>query len=239
MLLESMNEKEITAQLQQEYRKILDTTLPRISHEYEKERKKLKIDKTRTYHKEYCIKTAGKNSWMIFVGKQPSVPKFKDAYSTYQVCCTYYHTKKGLQIFVPEPTQTLLMVYYGHFFKRYNERLHLNLPDTLAAVKHYFKNNIYLHADIWAEKEHIYAVAITKYGLMLGNVMYENKWVLWKTFVSRDLLRKDQDEMEIELITQLQAQIAEKLEKNEPYDKMKLQNTMSILYALTDKNIVE
>ncbi len=235
MLVEAMTYKEITAQVMSEYDKILSTTMLRLGLEYEKERKKLKIDKKRTYRKEYVIKTAGKNTWIIILGKAPSQEKFTDRYCTNTCCATYYYNSKGLQVFNPQSTKVILAVYNGHFFMRYNERLRLNLKTPIDIVKHFFKYNSYIEPQITVKGDRLFALGICKSGMLLGEAINDYTWVQWRTFVSKDLLKPGQDELEIELITNLQAQIASEIEK-EGHDKLHVQNLLNKLYVITGKS---
>jgi hypothetical protein len=71
MLVPAMNHQEIAAQIKSEYNKICRTTLLRLGDEYDRERRKRRIPKEDMYSKEYEIKTAGKNNWIIFLHKAP------------------------------------------------------------------------------------------------------------------------------------------------------------------------
>ena len=135
MLVEAMNPVEIATQVYREYSKIYFTTAQRLLKEYDRERRKLKIDKSRIYTRHYTIKTAQKNNWIIFIGKAPSKEKYKGMECANTCCMVYYYTSKGFRVFVPV-SDKIFVVYNGHVFKRYNERLNLNLASTLEAAIH-------------------------------------------------------------------------------------------------------
>ena len=219
MLVEAMSPVEIATQVYREYSKIFYTTAQRLLHEYNRERRKLKIDKSRIYTKHYAIKTAQKNNWIIFIGKAPSKDKYKGMACANACCMVYYYTSKGFRVFVPS-SDKIFIVYNGHLFKRYNERLNLNLPNTLEAAIHYFKYNCYMHPHAIEKNEKMYTIGFCRDGFLLGEVKYNNVWLEWKTFVSRNLARADQDEMEKELMEQLHS-IETELGK-ETADTMKL-----------------
>ena len=69
MLVEAMNYQEITKEVMRDFEKLRVNTEPRLSDAYEKERRKFKIDKSRTYPKACPVKTATKNTWILFLAK--------------------------------------------------------------------------------------------------------------------------------------------------------------------------
>lgn len=100
MLVDSMDHKEIKNQLTDEYEKIQGTTVQRLVKEYARERVDLKIDKAKNYPRNYSIKTAGKNNWIIFLTKPPFVNKYRGINDT-TVCAIAYTTiKKGYGFFI-------------------------------------------------------------------------------------------------------------------------------------------
>jgi len=101
MLVEAMNPVEIATQVYREYSKIYFTTAQRLLKEYDRERRKLKIDKSRIYTRHYTIKTAQKNNWIIFIGKAPSKEKYKGMECANTCCMVYYYTSKGFRVLVP------------------------------------------------------------------------------------------------------------------------------------------
>lgn len=220
MLVQAMNHAEIAAQIYREYDKIYSTTVQRLLNEYDRERRKFKIDKTRMYTKHYAIKTAGKNNWIIFIGKAPSREKYTGTQCTNACCMVYYYTAKGLRVFVPS-SKIIFLAYNGHLFKRYNERLNLNLTGTLEAAIHHFTYNGYMHPHVIEKNGELYVIGFCKDGFLLGQIAYNNTWLVWKTFVSRDLAKINQDEMEQQLIDELRDYIETEIRK-ETIDAMKL-----------------
>jgi len=234
MLVEAMNPVEIVTQVYREFSKIYCTTLPRLVNEYDRERRKLKIDKSRIYTRHYAIKTAQKNNWIIFIGKAPSKEKYKGMGCANTCCMVYYYTSKGFRVFVP--STNMCVVYNGHLFKRYNERLNLNLASTLEAAIHYFKYNGYEYHNAFEKKGQIYTIGFCKDGLLFGQLKHNNVWLEWKTFISRNLARADQDEMEQQLIQQLQDSIETEL-KNETADTTTLKIIQDKIKAVIGAHI--
>ncbi len=234
MLVPSMNATEIKTQVYREFDKLFNTTVKRLSTEYDRERKKLKIDKTRMYVKDYHIKTTGKNNWIICIGKAASKEKY-DGIGTLAVCTVvYYYTEKGIRVFNPLK-DGFVAVYNGHLFQRYNERLHLNLSQPVDILSHFFKNDAELHDTIIEKQQRQYTVGFCKSGMLLGEYIPEDNWQIWKTFVSRDLTRASQHETENELLNDLYVQLEAAL-KSDNCDKKQvwmLQNKISYLTGRT------
>lgn len=202
MIVPAMNEKEVEAEIKKDFARIHKSTIPRLAFEYDRERRKLKMDKTSDYNKVYQIKTAGKNQWMIFIKKASGKPKYKQACDGTFFCVVYYYTKQGLNVCRINNPSDDLEFFYGHFFKRYNERQKLNLPDTLSAVKHFFNNNENFRSILSHSKNEraqpgtMFAESICKDGLALG-IHYISTWhTVYKTFISHHLLTKNQRSVE-------------------------------------------
>lgn len=133
MLVPAMTHEEVTAQIKIEYCKIQATTLLRMGAEYDRERRKFRINKEAMYPKEYEIKTTGKNNWIIFLDKGPAAKKYTGTESLSYLCVIYYYSNKGLMAYWP--ADKVLAGFTSHFFKRYNERLCLNLSNPIEIVK--------------------------------------------------------------------------------------------------------
>ncbi len=202
MIVPAMNEKEIESEIKKDFARIHKSTVPRLAVDYDRERRKLKIDKSGDYNKIYSIKTAGKNQWMIFMKKATGKPKYKQAWDATFFCVVYYYTKQGLNVCRVYDLDGELEFFYGHFFSRYNERQQLKLPNTLSAVKHFFNNNesfrsIFSHTKKErAQPGTMFTESVCKEGLALG-IYYTGTWhTVYKTFISRHLLTKQQRSVE-------------------------------------------
>lgn len=211
MLVPSMNYREITEQVKRDHDKIVATTLLRLGQEYDKERRKFKIDKKRTYTKVYSFKTATKNNWMVVLGKSPS----KEVYAspgeslTY-AAFTYFFDSTGLRVFQwAQPG--VIQAYNSHFFARYNERMGLGLSQPLDIVKHYFINNGHAGYKAVPQANRMHSIGFTTHGLSLGDFLLDEMWVIWRTFVSKDMSRPHQDDIEHELIVELHSEMVKAL----------------------------
>ena len=232
MLVPSMNPQEITKEVLTDFNKLYDTTATRLGGEYNRERKKLKIDKTKAYIKTYTVKTHSKNPWILYLRKAPAIDKYQDEDSIHVGFVTYYYGGKGLTVFNMSPASQL-QVFYGHFFKRYNERMNLNLSTPIDVVKNYFFRNGYAGYSVIPKEGKEYVMGFSPEGILLGELQHNRLWLVNKTFVSRDLSRHDQDEAEKALILKLRKEIDVALRNPMPVDPISNSN-MSVVKALEE-----
>ena len=233
MLVPSMNHSEICSQVKREYDKIYKTTILRLGEEYDRERKKLKIKKESFYPKEYAIKTAGKNNWIIFMHKGPGIEKYTGKNCIYMLSIVYYYSDKGLRVFYMAG-EDLLVGFNAYFFKRYNERLGLNLSNPIDIVKEHLRKGVYSQIKLIQKNNRIHIIGFGIDGLRLGEVKYDMTYVEWKTFVSRDLTYRKQDEIEKELIEDLRIQIEEAV-KDEMCNPRDIERKKNVYLSLTQR----
>jgi hypothetical protein len=212
MLLTTMTDAEISTQIHKEYSILWDTTVERLLGEYDRERRKLKVDKASTYEKDYRVKTHGKNNWIICIGKQPSYPKYTGDESTCITCAVYYHAERGTRVLIPADGGRT-SVFNPHFFHRYNERLNLQLQKPLDVIVHFLKNSKDIYDYLSPHQNKIKVNGYCKNGLLFGELSPDKKWLVWKTFVSRDLAKPEQEQMEAILKGQLAKQLLDDLER--------------------------
>ncbi len=230
MLVKSMNPFEITREIKKEYATLYNTTMKRLEEEYTRERRRWKVDKTSEYPKVYCIKTAGKNNWILILRKALYIHKFESQADINVISLVYYYGKKGLEVFCCT-TAEMIGVYYGHFFNRYNERMNLGLSEPLSLVKQYFIKNCSGAYQLSQKGQRFYAIKFCNEGIELGEILADSKWMVMKTFVSRDLLRPDQDEEEKELIAQMKSEI-EIGKKGVPLNEGRLRSNILALQVM-------
>lgn len=232
MLVESMNPDEITREVIRDFDKLQETTAERLGDEYDRERRKLKISVIKTYPKVYPIKTASKNTWLLFLSKAPSLEKYKGKDSINVSYIVYYYNSKGLRV-IHRSSGKCLEIYNGHFFKRYNERMNLKLESPLDIVKSYFMYGSHSVYSIVTKNDKEYTIGISSEGILLGELRHNRLWLINKTFISRDLSRPSQDEVENELICSLQKEIERALGSPHLYeDKIRLNR--NIVNSLTN-----
>jgi len=228
MIVESMDHLELKKEVLRDFQKLRETTEERLAAAYDKERRKFKIEKTRSYSKVYPVKTASKNNWLIFINKAPAQEIYK-GFDSMNVCyVVYFYTSTGLSVI--NIASGHLELYYGHFFKRYNERMKLGLTNTLDAVKKYFANGGFGVYSVVKKDGKDYSIGLSGEGILLGEVIHNRQWVINKTFISRDIMRSDQDATEKELMDTLHNDILKALvtRQDDAYKK-----SSNIIAALT------
>jgi hypothetical protein len=211
MLVEKMTPEEINIEIFTDWNAVKGS-LDRLTKEYDRERAKRKISKTETYHKTYAIKSHKKNLWNFLLSKAPSENTYKGVDSINICSIVNYYTPLGLRVFKIMPSGGL-SVYNAHLFTRYNDRMSLGLIKPLDIVLHFFKNNGYYTAKIISREERELSIATCKDGLLLGELLRANNWILHKTFIDKGLKSKAQDKIEEGLLNSLQEAIVQELNK--------------------------
>jgi hypothetical protein len=210
-----MNCKEVIAEVKRDYDKLFDTTVQRLAAEYDRERRKLKIDKQRRYPRLYSIKTKTKNNWLIVLEKRPSSEKYQGIATIIVCAVVYYYDNVGLNVLHWSDDTKILQSFYGHVFERYNERMKLGINRLIDIVKVFINYNAHAHYESLHKDDKCYMLGFSKHGFLLGEYTEEFNWITWKTFVTRDLLRKDQDETEQSVLNEFQKEIEDHLRKKD------------------------
>lgn len=196
-----MNHKEVAAEFMRDLEKIKATTLERLLLEYDRERRKWKINPAKDYAKVYTIKTKAKNNWIIILRKPYSIEKYKDTGDICYCCISYYHDKNGLTVLRPRDTDECIEAYWGHFFNRYNERMHLNLSSIVEVIKTFFLNSGCVGYHIYPERNNK-TVGICSEGFLFGNLDKESNWIINKTFVSKEIAFDNQNKAGQKILAQ-------------------------------------
>lgn len=225
MLVAKMNNKELHKEIMNDYYYIKDSIHEQlIIEKYDKLRKKNKIHKSEIYAKTFEIDTPLKNKWFLVVNKAHSDIRYKYPRPVGIFFLTYYYNDIGLRVFKIKPDNngrnaTELAVYNGHFFKRYNERMNLNLINPLDRVKHYFENNGIVHSRV-VDTKYLVLEGKTKNGYVFGQIENDGKWFVYKTFISNDMMKKHQSSLSEELEHSLLNQITQEI-STEGFDRVK------------------
>ena len=204
MLVETMNDKEVGLEVFRDWDAITNsTTFERIGKDYDKLRRKNKTDKLAPFFKYYEIKTAQKNKWVFLLRKENTDQKYDGLQSIAFLCFTYYYTGIGLRVLKIIKSGGL-SVFNGHVFQRYNERMKLNMTLPLDVVKHFFIQNGFFTSRIVPKENREFIVGTCIDGMLLGEVQNDSHWVVFKTFLNRELLRPEQQEEEVDILLSLQ-----------------------------------
>jgi hypothetical protein len=230
-----MNHKEVTAEFMRDLEKIKATTLERLLSEYDRERRKWKINPANDYTKVYTIKTKAKNNWIIIIRKPYSISKYKNTGDTCSCCITYYHSKEGLLVLRHRDEENGIEAYWGHFFSRYHQRMHLNLSSMVDIIKNFFINSGSVVYHIHPNKN-FRSTGICKEGFLFGRFDQENNWIINKTFVSKEIAFDNQNKAGQKIIQQFSAQLLMQL-FNEDSDERETVHKTDMLLSFTGKKL--
>ena len=88
----------------------------------------------------------------------------------------------------------VIVIQTGHFFKRYHERLHLDIVKPLEIVKHYMRHTDFYKPAISHDSDEDKCLCMTEVygGAALGYYIEEKNYLCMKTFVSNEMLGKSQ-----------------------------------------------
>ena len=190
MLVEEMTVAEINKAVYSDYNIIRQSsTQDRLEHLYLEQRKKLNIDKNESWPFLNPIKTKVKNNWLLMIEKDPKVGPVRSKNEIRTAYFTYYHTDKGIRVFNP-CAGDMLLVFKGHVFTRYKERMGLTFNDPMTIIKHFFATNFSpikktFDKDIHGVKNFM---SIEKDGYLMGDIQeYPGNivWYVHKTFIAK------------------------------------------------------
>jgi hypothetical protein len=213
MLIETMTPDEITNEILVDF-EIVKKSWSRLAEDYDKVRRRNKIEKHLTFAKTFEIKTKKKNKWIFVFSKAPSEETYKNMGSINICSVVYYYNSIGLRAFKIMPTGGL-NVFNGHVFSRYNERMNVGLNKPEEIIKHFFENNGYSTTRIIKKENKEFTISVCSDGLLLGELQEYRSWLVNKTFINKSLQHMDQEKIEEELVTNLENEIVEELNKFE------------------------
>lgn len=209
MILSTMSYQEIIKEVNLDLEKIASSsTLSRLSQEYDKQRKKLKIDKKSIFPVFKGIKTHSKNQWIILLNKASNLEKYENVSNIGITFLTYYYQGDKIRIIKATPSGGI-SIYNHHLFQRYNERLDLKIANILGVVKKYFLNNSNVIYTNQKPDELIDSIGVISDGFILGRILDEGKVILNNTFISKSMAFKEQLEKEDHSIKNIEAHLQE------------------------------
>lgn len=149
--------------------------------------KMMRKQKLKTHLHVYDYVSRNKNKWIIHidVGKK-DVARF---FMTY-----FYVENKIAAVGVIDGKQ--LLYFTTHFFKRYKERLKLDIAVPEDILRHYVKHSSHYVVDyLGLVNENVVKVFISaKQGVILGNLHRDIGFCKMNTFITHDMLKEDQVE---------------------------------------------
>ncbi len=218
MLVNTMTDSEVYIEVVKDYQAI-QHSIDRIVKDYDKKRRKNKIDKKKSYSQSHSFKSKLKNNWTLVLNKSLSSNSYKGLDSIAWTVYTYYFSKIGLRVLKIPASNEGLIVYNGHLFNRYNTRMSLGLNEPLEKVKHFFTNNPTQMGKAREGKDGVlYTMTKVKNGLLLGDVQMNGEWAVYKTFITNEMMHKEQDDTIRTFIDSFKKELSEDINK-EDFDK--------------------
>jgi hypothetical protein len=107
------------------------------------------------------------------------------------------HVVYGLDFINSDTKKIEVVKYNGHFWKRYRERSHPELTKQTDLVKSFFNHNRDFDRGVKQELEDgsLLLAYVTNEGMSIGWHLREKKFVHMKTFLSHDMLNKNQQSL--------------------------------------------
>lgn len=191
MLVPSMTLEEICKEIDKDY-PILFRKTSYVMHKLERALSKSEKEKGFVHFYDYCSKYQNHWIYRVCITKKESLVS----------CLLLYHNGRG-HIAIGATPDKNIFYYTGHFFERYNERCKLGLK-SLDDIYHAYLNAIYrFHfQDIEEVAPGIFKTfCVIESGIILG--MHNRRLKLFKanTFISNNMLRKDQLQLKIKVLT--------------------------------------
>jgi len=176
-----------------EIRKEIEADRPAIVHKLisltDKGLKQMRKTNMSRLHKSMDYISPRKNNWIIgYTFRAPS----KDKSIVHYVAIMYI--PGGFTVFYPPPNDPVIMLYTSHFFKRYNERLHLNLTDPKEKIRHFMLNGSETpYEKLEDVNENAFSFfARNQMGVLLGMHYKKENIAKFNTFLSEDMLKGSQ-----------------------------------------------
>jgi len=184
MIVNTMNVDEVCHELLLEYDAVVRRGLS-LMRIYEQEMNRKHITHT-TKLTEYL--SPRHNHWLILLMHEGHVT---DGSPT-----LYQYNENGMMSYSVShfEKRRRVIIQNGHFFKRYNERMKLNLTKPIDILKHYMKYNNIIQPTITNEGVEDKRIVLAEVygGAALGYFIPEQEYLCMKTFVTHDMLHKTQ-----------------------------------------------
>lgn len=166
--------------------------------------KKLKRNKAESFYEVFDYVSPNRNTWFYSI-RFDSKRDIKKGHCHVFAACWYVSTV-GFRACVPSLSKnTPFIIFSGHLFDRYKERTNCEIENRLDLVKHYFKHNNTANFqvvdesldldEIDTEKGKCDMYRNSRKGIELGYADLEANCIIMNTFVSNNLLRRDQSKV--------------------------------------------
>lgn len=215
MILSIMDDREIVSNIKDDYRLICSRYDERISKEYDKIRRRNKIDIKSEFPYWFEIKTPSKNNWLLSLCKGLAISSYKGLDSVTSLYLCYYYHDTEIKVFQVNPFNDYIFEFDSKFFKRYNEEMNLNITESIDIVKHYFMHNGRSVCQFGSDGEKKYVRGLIKEGFILGDILIDKSLINFDTFIRKDKSNDLHNEIGNSQINELRDKIENHLNKKD------------------------
>jgi hypothetical protein len=154
--------------------------------------KKMKKNKLKTITHIYDYNSPNKNKWLVKI--EIGLKNVASSFLTY-----FYIDNKIAAVQVLDARY--LLYYTTHFFKRYKERMNLDIAKPEELIRQYFSDSTNFVPQLLGVTENylLKIFILCKHGAILGNIHTDSSICKMNTFITTDMLKTDQVEMENEM----------------------------------------
>ena len=187
MLVPNMTWEEIIAEVNSDYIAMLQLMNYKIRNIGFRMQRLGEVSFTETFH----MKSERMNDWTIILNITPFNKEFSFFLKSYD-----RHGVVAYRIAM-EGDGFILIKYNSHFFRRYRERMNLDIVKPEQVMKHFFKNNMDEKHATSDEHENGARLAFFSYpnGMGIGRFDAQKNVVHMKTFITKELFNDQQKRM--------------------------------------------
>ncbi len=188
MIVSSMTYDEIRKEVQND----IDLVFKKSTHVIAELERKMRREKLKKYIHVYDYNSKNKNKWIVKIDMGP-----KDVARTFM---TYFYVDNKI-VAVQVIDSAFLLYYTTHFFKRYKERLNLDIINPEDIIRNYLTGSSNFVPKVLeiVDDKLMKMYIVGKQGTILGTLHTNCGICKMNTFLSPDLLKTDQIEMEKEM----------------------------------------
>ena len=189
MLVPSMTDEEIRKEIEKDFPILYRKSLY-VAAEIKKQN--MPLQKKRII-KTFDYVSKNKNNWIYKIDINKKI--------TVLVYLAYFYSDRGLTAIEVFNHSDVLLFFSAHFFKRYNERLHLNIVLPKDLLHKYIDDHVgYLFTTLEKVNDNLESVfGTTPTGVVLGTYHKDLQYVNVNTFITHDMLKGNQLENEKKL----------------------------------------